>query len=61
MLFIVRLGLKVHINLKGDLIFMKAKKVSYKKQKKMFAKTSGTNTAKSINARPRPQRTGFRI
>lgn len=40
---------------------MKAKKVSYKKQKKLFAKTSGTNTAMSINSRPRPQRTGFRI
>lgn len=40
---------------------MKAKKLNYKKQKTMFAKTSGTNTSRSINARPRPQRTGFRI
>lgn len=40
---------------------MKAKKVTYKKQKRIFSKTAGTNTAKSINARPRPQRTGFRV
>lgn len=40
---------------------MKAKKVNYQKQKKMFAKTAGTQSAKNINCRPRPQRTGFRI
>lgn len=40
---------------------MKAKKVGYKKQKKLFAKTSSTSSARSINSRPRPQRTGFRV
>lgn len=40
---------------------MKARKVTYKKQKKLFARTSGTNISRSINARPRPQRTGFRV
>ena len=38
-----------------------AKKMNYKKQKKMFAKTSGSNTAKSINTKPRPTRTGWRV
>lgn len=40
---------------------MKAKKVNYKKQKNLFAKTAGNTAGKNINMRPRPQRTGFRI
>lgn len=39
----------------------KNKKVNYKKQKQFFAKTSGNNTAKSINSKPRPSRGGWRI
>lgn len=39
----------------------RTKKLSYKKQKNMFAATSGSNTVKDINKRPRPQRTGYRI
>lgn len=39
----------------------KRKKVSYKKQKKMFAKTAGNENVKSINGRPTPQRGGFRV
>lgn len=39
----------------------RAKKVSYKKQKKYFAKTSAFNNVSAINSRPAPQRTGFRI
>lgn len=38
-----------------------AKKMNYKKQKKMFARTSGKDTAKAINTKPRPSRTGWRI
>ena len=38
-----------------------AKKMNYKKQRKMFAKTSGENTAKAINTKPRPTRTGWRV
>lgn len=40
---------------------MKAKKVNYNKQRKFFAKTSGENVAKSINTKPRPTRTGWRV
>lgn len=40
---------------------MKAKKVNFKKDKKYFSKTAGNSAMRSINARPRPQRTGFRI
>lgn len=37
------------------------KKVDYKKQKKLFAKTAGNEGVKSINSRPRPTRGGFRF
>lgn len=40
---------------------MKAKNVGFKQQKKLFAKTASVNQAKSINSRPRPQRTGWRV
>ncbi len=39
----------------------RAKKVNYKKQRKMFAKTAEQSASRSINTRPRPQRGGFRI
>ena len=39
----------------------RAKKVSYKKQKKYFAKTSAFNSVAALNSRPSPQRGGFRM
>lgn len=39
---------------------MKSKKLNYKKQKQMFARTSGSNTAKAINKKPAPARGGWR-
>lgn len=38
-----------------------AKKTTYKKQKKLFAKTSAYNGVASVNSRPAPQRGGFRM
>lgn len=38
-----------------------ARKISYKKQKKVFAKTAANENVRSLNARPRPTRTGFRM
>lgn len=39
----------------------RAKKLNYKRQKKLFAKTAANECVRSLNSRPRPQRTGFRI
>lgn len=39
----------------------RAKKVNYKKQKKYFSKTAGNEAVNSMNARPRPTRSGFRV
>lgn len=39
----------------------KRKKLSFKGQKKLFAKTAGNENAKSINSRPAPMRGGFRL
>lgn len=39
----------------------RAKKTSYKKQKKYFAKTSAFNSVAAVNSRPAPQRGGFRM
>jgi hypothetical protein len=47
--------------MKGDKIMSRARKLNYKKQKKLFAKTAANEQVRSLNARPRPQRTGFRL
>lgn len=39
----------------------RAKKTSFKQQKKYFAKTSALNGVKAMNSRPHPQRGGFRL
>lgn len=39
----------------------RVKKPSYKKQKKLFAKTSAYNSVEAVNSRPAPQRGGFRM
>ena len=39
----------------------RAKKLSYKGQKRYFAKTSAYNSVSAINSRPAPQRGGFRM
>lgn len=39
----------------------RVKKVSFKKQKKYFAKTAAYNSVEAINSRPSPQRGGFRM
>lgn len=39
----------------------RAKKTSYKKQKKLYAKTAALNGVSAINSRPAPQRGGFRM
>ena len=39
----------------------RVRKVNYKKQKKLFAKTAAYNSVEAVNSRPAPQRTGFRI
>ena len=40
---------------------MRRKKISYKKQKKLFAKTAANEQVRAINSRPAPMRGGFRI
>lgn len=39
----------------------RASKVNYKKQKRLFKKTAANESVRSLNSRPRPQRTGFRV
>lgn len=40
---------------------MARKKLNYKSQKKLFAKTAANESVKSLNSRPRPTRGGFRV
>lgn len=39
----------------------RAKKTSYKQQKKYFKKTAALNGVSAVNSRPTPQRGGFRM
>lgn len=39
----------------------KRKKVNFKAQKRLFAKTAANENVRSINSRPAPQRGGFRL